>query len=95
MDKLTPIVQMLSFDPPPVVFPRGAECKRLFSQSAGRAAAHLGQKKWDLAEHGLSSRKQTFGSERKREKGERRHVLSPPRSHNPLEFAYFSARSRR
>lgn len=36
---------MLSFDLPPVVFPRGAECKRLFSQSAGRAAAAFRAKK--------------------------------------------------
>lgn len=68
MDRLTFVVQMLSFDPPSVVFPLGAECKRLFSQSAGRAAARLGQKRWDLAKHGLSSQKQTLGREERREK---------------------------
>lgn len=72
MDRLTPLVQMLSFDPPPVVFPRGAECKRLFSQSTGRAAARLGQKRWDLAEYGLSSRKQTLERKRKREREKQR-----------------------
>lgn len=87
----SPLVQMLSFDPPPVVFPRGAECKRLFSQSTGRAAARLGQKRWDLAEYGLSNRKQTLERKRKREK--EKGSTSPPRSHNRLEFAYFSTQS--
>lgn len=79
MDKFTPVVQMLSFDPPPVVFPRGAEYKRLFSQSARRAAAHLGQKKkgsggvWFIEPEADAQKRE---KERKRERGAARTLAA-------------------
>lgn len=92
---LLPVVQMLSFDPPPVVFPHDAECKRLFSQSTGRAAAHLGQKKVGSGGAWFIEPEADAREREKEEKGGWQHVLTPPRSHNPLEFAYFSTRSHR